>query len=92
MQAIDLNYFGHLTALQSDVRLIGEWKYQKVDTATYYDANSTPFTFDNSPSTYYMAGTIRPAHVHNVFIHNLELAARYSQVQNSRRSTMGRRG
>jgi len=81
MQAIDLNYFGHLTPLQSDVRLIGEWKYQKVDTATYYDANGTPFTFDNAPSTYYVAGTIRPSHVHNVFVHNLELAARYSKFK-----------
>ena len=81
MQAIDLNYFGHITPMQSDVRLIGEWKYQKVDKATYFDASGTPFTFDNSPSTYYVAGTIRPVHVHNLFIHNLELAARYSRFK-----------
>ena len=79
MQAVDLNYYGHIIPIQSDVRLIAEWKYQKVDKATYFDANGIPFTFDNSPSTYYVAGTIRPVHVHNVFIHNLELAARYSQ-------------
>jgi hypothetical protein len=51
MQAIDLNYYGHLTSLKSDVRLMAEWKYQKVDNATYYDANNNPYTFDNSPST-----------------------------------------
>ncbi|HET9825122.1 MAG TPA: hypothetical protein VFP87_07300, partial [Chitinophagaceae bacterium] len=74
MQAVDLNYYGHLTAIQSDVRLIGEWKYQKVDKATYYDANNNPYTFDNNPTAYYIAGTFRPVHVHNEFVHNLELA------------------
>ena len=81
MQAIDLNYYGHLNSIQSDVRLIGEWKYQKVDTATYFDANSNPFTFDNNPTAYYVAGTIRPSHVHNNIIRNLELAARYSEFK-----------
>jgi hypothetical protein len=81
MQAIDLNYYGHLTSLQSDVRLMAEWKYQKVDNATYYDANNNPYTFDNSPSTYYVAGTFRPVHAHNIFVHNLELAARYSNFK-----------
>src|SRR6266496_3871306 len=28
MQAIDLNYYGHLTSIQCDLRLIGEWKHQ----------------------------------------------------------------
>ena len=28
-----------------------------------------------------MAATIRPSHVHNVFVHNLELAARYSKFK-----------
>jgi hypothetical protein len=81
MQAIDFNYFGHITPMQSDVRLIGEWKHQKVDKATYFDVNNTPFTFDNSPSTYYITGAIRPAHVHDKYFHNLELAARYSQFK-----------
>jgi hypothetical protein len=81
MQAVDFNYYGHLTSIQSDIRLIGEWKHQKVENATYLDANNVPFTFTNSPSTYYITGTIRPVHVHNLFIHNLELAARYSQFK-----------
>jgi len=81
MQAIDFNYYGHLTSIQSDLRLIGEWKHQKVDNATYYDANSMPYTFTNSPSAYYFAGTIRPVHAHCPFVHNLELAARYSQFK-----------
>jgi hypothetical protein len=81
MQALDFNYYGHIVPMQSDVRLIGEWKYQKVDKATYFDAGGSPFTFDNSPSTYYVAGAIRPVHVHNLIIHNLELAARYSQFK-----------
>ncbi|MFI5157005.1 MAG: hypothetical protein ACHQEM_12510 [Chitinophagales bacterium] len=78
MQAIDLNYFGHLTSIQSDVRLIGEWKHQKVDKATYFDANNDAYTFDNSPSAWYVTGALRPVHSHNIFVHNLELAARYS--------------
>lgn len=81
MQAVDFNYYGHLTAIQSDVRLLGEWKYQKVDKATYFDANNDPYTFDNSPSAYYIAGVFRPVHVHSPFVHNLELAARYSQFK-----------
>jgi len=78
MQAVDLNYYNHITGLKSDIRLIAEWKYQKVDNATYYKADGTPYTFNNTPSTYYVAGTIRPVHVDNVFLHNLEFAARYS--------------
>ena len=81
MQAVDLNYWGHLTSIQSDIRIIGEWKYQKVDNVTYYDANNNPYTFDNSPSAYYVAATFRPVHVHNLFVHNLELAARYSEFK-----------
>ena len=81
MQAVDFNYFGHITPMQSDVRLIAEWKHQKVDKVTYYDPNNIPYSFDNSPSAYYVTGAIRPVHVHNLFIHNLELAARYSQFK-----------
>lgn len=81
MQAVDLNYYGHLNSIKSDVRLIGEWKYQKVDTATYFDANNNPLTFDNTPTAYYVAGTIRPSHVHNNIVRNLELAARYSEFK-----------
>lgn len=78
MQAVDLNYYNHITPLQSDLRLIGEWKHQKVDNAMYYKADSSTYSFTNEPWAYYAEGTIRPAHVHNVFIHNLELAGRYS--------------
>ena len=81
MQAVDLNYYAHLTGMQSDLKIIAEWKHQKVDKATYYDQNNNPYTFTNSPSAYYIAGTLRPAHVHNAFFHNLELAARYSQFK-----------
>lgn len=78
MQAVDLNYYEHITPLQSDLRLIGEWKHQKVDNAIYYKADSTTYSFTNEPWAYYAEATIRPSHVHNVFIHNLELAGRYS--------------
>jgi len=89
MQAIDFNYYGHLTSMQSDFRLIGEWKHQEVDNATYYDANNTAYSFANSPSTYYITGAIRPSHLHDKFFHNLELAARYSQFKRPEEAPWG---
>jgi hypothetical protein len=81
MQAVDLNYYSHLTPLQSDLRLIGEWKHQKVGHASYYKADSSLYSFANSPSAFYATATLRPSHVHNTIIHNLELAARYSEFK-----------
>ena len=80
MHAFDLNYWGHLKSLKSDVRVIAEWKHQKVDNATYFDAAGTPYNFDNSPTAYYVAGTIRPSHLINIF-RNFEFAARYSEFK-----------
>ncbi len=79
MHAFDLNYWGHIKPIMSDVRVIGEWKHQKVDDAIYYDTSGTAYTFKNSPTAYYIAATIRPSHLKNIFIRNLELAARYSE-------------
>lgn len=81
MQAFDLNYWGHLTAIKSDIRVIAEWKHQKVDDATYFKADGSPFTFNNSPTAYYVAATIRPSHLNDVFFRNIELAARYSEFK-----------
>lgn len=78
MQAVDLNYWGHMKSIKTDVRVIGEWKYQKVGNAIYYKADSSIYTFNNNPSAYYIAATVRPAHVANTFIRNLELGVRYS--------------
>ncbi|MEP6616150.1 MAG: hypothetical protein ABJA57_06200 [Ginsengibacter sp.] len=81
MQAFDLNYWGHIKSIKTDVRIIGEWKHQKVDNAVYYKADSTTFTFNNSPTAYYVAGSIRPAYLKNVILRNIELAARYSEFK-----------
>lgn len=78
MQAFDLNYWGHFKAIKSDFRVIAEWKHQNTDAATYYKADSSTYTFKNTPTAYYVAATIRPAHLKNLF-RNLELAARYSK-------------
>lgn len=80
MQAADLNYYTHLTGIQSDFRLLAEWKYQKVDKAVYFDVLNKPYTFINNPSAYYIAAMIRPAHLQN-FLHNLEVAGRYSKFK-----------
>jgi hypothetical protein len=79
MQAFDLNYWGHLKSIKSDIRLTGEWKYQKADDAIYFKEDSTAYTFNNNPSAYYIAVSIRPAHLKNGFLRNLELASRYSE-------------
>ena len=81
MQAVDLNYYAHLNGIKSDFKLMAEWKHQKVNDATYFDKNNDPYTFNNSPSAYYIAASLRPAHVHNSFFSNLELAARYSEFK-----------
>lgn len=81
MQAFDLNYWGHMKAIKSDVRVIGEWKHQKVENAVYYKADSSTYTFTNSPSAYYIAATLRPAYLTNLFLRNIELAARYSEFK-----------
>jgi hypothetical protein len=81
MEAVDLNYYTHLNPLKSDLRIMGEWKHQQVDNATYYKADSSAYTFNNTASAFYVTGAFRPAHVHNAFIHNLELAARYSEFK-----------
>ncbi len=78
MQAVDLNYWGHLTAIKSDLRLIGEFKHQKVDNATYKTVDGADFTFNDAPNTYYACATLRPSHVDNKFVSNLEIAGRYS--------------
>jgi len=78
MQAVDLNYLGHLNAIKSDIRIIGEWKHQKVDNATYKDVNGDDFTFNDAPTSYYACATLRPAHVDDKFVSNLEIAGRYS--------------
>ncbi len=78
MQAVDLNYLGHLNAIKSDIRIIGELKHQKVDNVMYKDANGNDFTFNDAPTSYYGCATIRPAHVDNKFVSNLEIAGRYS--------------
>ncbi len=89
MQAFDLNYWGHLLALKSDVRIIAEWKHQKVDNVIYYDADSTAYTFNNSPTAYYVAGAIRPSHLKNSFARNLEFAIRYSEFKRPANAAWG---
>ena len=81
MQAFDLNYWGHIKPIKSDIRVIAEWKHQKVDNAVYFAADSSTYTFKNTPTAYYIAGTIRPSHLENMFLRNLEIAARYSEFK-----------
>jgi hypothetical protein len=81
MQAVDLNYWGHLKEIKTDLRVIGEWKHQKVDKAIYYKEDSSTYTFNNSPTAYYIAATMRPSHLTNAFLRNVEVAVRYSEFK-----------
>jgi hypothetical protein len=81
MHAVDLNYWGHILPIKSDIRLIAEFKHQNVGDATYHDASGTAYSFKNNPTAYYVAATIRPSHVTNLFFRNVELAARYSEFK-----------
>lgn len=78
MQALDINYFHNIPGIKSTVRFIGELKHQKVDNATYKNADNEDFTFTNAPTSYYACATIRPSLADNKFLKNLELAGRYS--------------
>ncbi len=89
MQAVDLNYWGHLKVIKTDVRVMGEWKHQKASDAFYYRADSSTYTFKNSPTAYYIAATLRPSHVANEFIRNIELGGRYSKFIRSADAAWG---
>jgi hypothetical protein len=59
--------------------VVGEYKYQKADNATYLkDDGATQYTFKNVSSAYYASASVRPALADNKIIRNLELAGRYS--------------
>ncbi len=83
MQAIDLNYYKTISPLKSTLRLTGEYRAQKVGSNTVYygdafHSDSMSFKFNNSPSALYVSASIRPTMSDNKFLHNLEIAYRYS--------------
>jgi len=80
-QAFDLNYFKTIDAIQSQIRIVGEYKMLNVGQQSYDDGTGTGamFTFTNKSTAYYIQGSIRPTEASSEFIKNLELAARYSE-------------
>lgn len=80
MEAIDLNYYENLKPLMSTLRITGEYRHQKVgNNAVYLKPDGvTPYQFANSPSAWYLSGSLRPSLLENKFLHNLEFAYRYS--------------
>jgi len=58
--------------------LIGEFKYQKADSATYYKNDQTPYSFKNVSTAYYASASIRPSLADSKIIRNFEIAGRYS--------------
>lgn len=83
MQAVDLNYFESLKTIKSILRITGELRHQKVgDNAIYMKSDGvTPYSFTNSPTSWYMSASIRPALLDNKFFRNLEFAYRYSSYK-----------
>ncbi len=81
MYAIDLNYFRNITALNSNFRLIGEWKKLDAGRALYEDFESGigTYSFNNSSTAFYIQASIRPTGASLEFLDNLELSGRYSE-------------
>ncbi len=80
MLALDVNFFHNISALKSTVRILGEWKDQKVDKASYATPeDSTTYTFDNHATALYGAILLRPSLAGNAFIRNLEIGYRYAR-------------
>jgi hypothetical protein len=91
MQAIDLNYFENIKPIKSTLRITGEYRHQKVgDNAVYLKADGeTQYSFANSPSAWYLSGSIRPSLVDSKFLRNLEIAYRYSNYQRPKDAPWG---
>jgi mono/diheme cytochrome c family protein len=81
MQALDLNFYHNIPAINSMIRVMGEFKHQKVSDATYKNVDGNDFTYTNSPTAYYTSASIRPSHIESKFLRNFELAARYSHFE-----------
>jgi hypothetical protein len=81
MQAVDLNFYHNIKAIKSTIRILGEWKYQKVGDAMYYKEDSSAYTFKNNPQAYYLLFSYRPSLITNKFFRNVELAVRYSNFK-----------
>ncbi|WP_018614876.1 hypothetical protein [Segetibacter koreensis] len=79
MQAVDLNYYTSIQPIKSTLRIIGEFRHQKVgNNAVYTKPDGTDFSFTNSPSCYYAMGSLRPSLLENKFLRNIEVAVRSS--------------
>ncbi len=90
MMAFDLEYFKNISAIKSTVRLIGEYKTQKVDKAYYpVEGDSTSYTFDNSANAMYGMISLRPSNADNKFVRNLELGFRYSSFDRPKEAKWG---
>lgn len=92
MSAVDLNYFKNVSALKSTIRIISEWKQQKVDKADYISidpADTNLITFDNTSKALYGCFLIRPSSSENNFVRNLEVGYRYSQYETPEKAAWG---
>lgn len=83
MEAVDLNYFENIKPIKSTIRITSEYRHQKVgDNAVYLkEDGETRYSFANSPSAWYLSGSIRPSLLDNKFFRNLEFAYRYSNYK-----------
>ncbi|HEX5003183.1 MAG TPA: hypothetical protein VFW78_11875 [Bacteroidia bacterium] len=90
MWAADLEYYKAISPIKSTVRLIGEYKSQKVDNAYYPVPDDTTFyTFDNNSSAAYGSVSIRPTASKNKLLRNFELCYRYSEFDRPKEAPWG---
>ncbi len=88
MQAVDFNFYHVITQIRGTIRVMGEWRHQKVGNVTYYKGVDDlgnpidPYNLSgNSPTCYYVLGSLRLSQLSNLILRNFEIAFRYSHYQ-----------
>ncbi len=85
LYAIDLSFVQSLNFMSSVLSVKAQYSGVNVDQANYLDTEDTlntgaTYTFDNTSTTYFVEGSLRPALLNNNFFRNLEFAVRYSEL------------
>lgn len=91
MYALDVNYIKTIEAINSNIRLIGEWKKLDAGDASYenFDTGVGDYTFKNQSTALYVQASIRPTGVPNKFLNDFELSGRYSEFDTPKEALWG---
>lgn len=91
MYAIDFNYYRNITALETSLRLIGEWKKLDAGHALYedFETGSGNYSFNNSSTAFYIQASLRHTGTDEPFLSNLEVSGRYSEFDTPEEALWG---